>query len=395
MIRFFLIYIFLIIVLLPQGTVYKSKHDNGNLKEELSIIDGKYDGTSYWYFENGYLQSEKTYSKGKANGWFKEYFSSGLLKEEFFVVNGYRDGLHKEYYENGSLKLVQTFNKGALIKSVKFTEDPNYQAPPEAYSAGVRKNIKPSEDIICLLEHCPKPIGGMYSLYEKLIYPEQAKLYGLEGNVLLNAVISPEGKAENISVLKGIGLGCNEAAIEALKNTRFVPAKDNEKYISSEITITIKFKLDKNTLQKFKESQLTIAVADSLNKSTINLPIKSKPDSSAKLTDKINKEIITKPVSRIECNAAFHPVPEKGFAEIISRLDIPAHAKKNNLKGEVIIETVIDDFGFVRDTKLIKGIGYGYDDAVEFAVIGTKFNPAKNPDKKEIQVTARVIIVVE
>jgi TonB family protein len=54
-------------------------------------------------------------------------------------------------------------------------------------------------------------------------YSEGARLAGLEGTVLLKAVIALDGTATDIRVVRPLGLGLNEKAIEAVRGWRFTP----------------------------------------------------------------------------------------------------------------------------------------------------------------------------
>lgn len=76
------------------------------------------------------------------------------------------------------------------------------------------------------------------------IYPESARLSHKEGLVVLEATIGPDGIARNIKVIKVIeisGLGCEEAAITALKASRFVPAKRGKEVVSQRLRIPYRF----------------------------------------------------------------------------------------------------------------------------------------------------------
>ncbi|MCY3722975.1 MAG: energy transducer TonB [Candidatus Poribacteria bacterium] len=76
------------------------------------------------------------------------------------------------------------------------------------------------------------------------IYPESARLSHTEGLVVLEATIGPDGLARNIKVIKVIevgGLGCEEAAITALKASRFVPAKRGKEVVSQRLRIPYRF----------------------------------------------------------------------------------------------------------------------------------------------------------
>ncbi|MCE2414998.1 TonB family protein [Candidatus Poribacteria bacterium] len=76
------------------------------------------------------------------------------------------------------------------------------------------------------------------------IYPESARLSHKEGLVVLEATIGTDGIARNIKVIKVIevsGLGCEEAAITALKASRFVPAKQGKEVVSQRLRIPYRF----------------------------------------------------------------------------------------------------------------------------------------------------------
>lgn len=61
--------------------------------------------------------------------------------------------------------------------------------------------------------YCPRPD-----------YSDEAMKAKYQGTVLLMAVITPDGRATNIHVSKGLGLGLDEKAIEAVRTWRFKPA---------------------------------------------------------------------------------------------------------------------------------------------------------------------------
>ena len=76
------------------------------------------------------------------------------------------------------------------------------------------------------------------------VYPDSARLSHKQGVVLLEATIGVDGKARNIKVIKVIevsGLGCEQAAIKALKASQFVPAMRGEAVVSQRLRIPYRF----------------------------------------------------------------------------------------------------------------------------------------------------------
>ena len=76
------------------------------------------------------------------------------------------------------------------------------------------------------------------------VYPESARLSHKQGLVVLEATIGIDGIARNIKVVKVTeisGLGCEEAAITALKASQFVPAKQGKVVVSQRLRIPYRF----------------------------------------------------------------------------------------------------------------------------------------------------------
>jgi TonB family protein len=72
------------------------------------------------------------------------------------------------------------------------------------------------------VENMPDPIGGMYAIQEKIQYPETAKRSGIQGKVIIQAFINENGKVIHAKILDGIGGGCDEVAIDAIKRTSLI-----------------------------------------------------------------------------------------------------------------------------------------------------------------------------
>lgn len=89
----------------------------------------------------------------------------------------------------------------------------------------------------------PRPIGGMKTIQEKIVYPEIAMIVAIDGKVYVLASIDETGYVTNVKIIKGIGAGCNEAALDAVKHTKFTPAMKDHKPLKVEVVIPIVFEL--------------------------------------------------------------------------------------------------------------------------------------------------------
>lgn len=95
------------------------------------------------------------------------------------------------------------------------------------------------------VEDMPKIIGGYASIKKYLKYPPIAKKAGIEGVVIIRALIGKDGTPEQIEVAKGLGnVGCNEAAVEAIKHVKFKPGMQRNKPVKFWFTIAIRFQLN-------------------------------------------------------------------------------------------------------------------------------------------------------
>jgi periplasmic protein TonB len=117
------------------------------------------------------------------------------------------------------------------VKPVKL---PN-NAPP-------KPKVDLSDEIfIEIPEELPAPVGGIKSLQEKVHYTEIARRAGVEGTVYIQAKINKNGDVVDANVLKGLGAGLDEEALNAVKLTKFVPGKQRGKSVNVKMVIPIKF----------------------------------------------------------------------------------------------------------------------------------------------------------
>ena len=93
------------------------------------------------------------------------------------------------------------------------------------------------------VEEMPEPIGGIEGIQKKIEYPEIAKRAGLEGKVYVRAYVDETGNVIKAEVVKGLGGGCDEAALDAISKTKFNPGKQRGKPIKVQVTIPIIFRL--------------------------------------------------------------------------------------------------------------------------------------------------------
>jgi periplasmic protein TonB len=76
------------------------------------------------------------------------------------------------------------------------------------------------------------------------IYPEIAQEAGIEGVVVVQAFIDANGRVKETIILKGVpNTGLDEAAMEAIRKTKFQPAEQRERPVAVWISIPVNFRL--------------------------------------------------------------------------------------------------------------------------------------------------------
>ena len=79
----------------------------------------------------------------------------------------------------------------------------------------------------------------------RIPYPPEARKAKVQGRVLMKLLIDGEGKVRRAILLNGPGYGLNEAAVDAMKNFRFRPARVQDKPVAVEIQFAYNFVLER------------------------------------------------------------------------------------------------------------------------------------------------------
>ena len=113
------------------------------------------------------------------------------------------------------------------------------------------KKVSVDDEVFVVVEEQAEFPGGLDSMYayiqKNLKYPELAKEKGIEGRVFVSFIIEKDGSISNILVKRAIGGGCEEAAVEMVKNMpKWKPGKQRGKPVRFQFTLPIKFELPKD-----------------------------------------------------------------------------------------------------------------------------------------------------
>ncbi len=75
------------------------------------------------------------------------------------------------------------------------------------------------------------------------VYTEEARKKKVEGEVLVQVVFTASGQVQVLRVVRGLGYGLDESAIQAAQKVRFTPAQRNGQPVDSTATLHIIFQL--------------------------------------------------------------------------------------------------------------------------------------------------------
>ncbi|MGB5848326.1 MAG: energy transducer TonB [Ignavibacteriaceae bacterium] len=124
------------------------------------------------------------------------------------------------------------------IEDTEIDFEAEIEAPPPP-----KEEIEEEPTYFVAVEEMPGPIGGIKAIQEKIVYPEIAKRAGVEGKVYVLAFVNEQGEVTKAQIIKGIGAGCDEAALDAVLKTKFTPGKQRGKPVKVQVSIPIIFKL--------------------------------------------------------------------------------------------------------------------------------------------------------
>lgn len=75
-------------------------------------------------------------------------------------------------------------------------------------------------------------------------YPPEARKAGIEGTVIIQITVDHEGRVTNLKLVRGLGYGLDEAALQSLRKFRFKPAVKGGEPVSTTINYNFNFWLE-------------------------------------------------------------------------------------------------------------------------------------------------------
>lgn len=88
--------------------------DNGHLQSEMTYKKGKLEGKATWYYDNGNKEQEVFYHENVLNGTLKRWYKNGNLETESEYENGKLNGKAISYDNQGNKVMEETYVNDTL-----------------------------------------------------------------------------------------------------------------------------------------------------------------------------------------------------------------------------------------------------------------------------------------
>ncbi len=128
-----------------------------------------------------------------------------------------------------------------LDVTLDIAETPLYVPPPP--KPVVEEPEEDLEEIFVVVEQMPEIIGGARKIYDYLEYPVIARQAMMEGLVVVQVVVEPDGSGSSPTIAKSAGKILDDAAIAAVMQLRFKPGMQRGRSVRVKMAIPIRFML--------------------------------------------------------------------------------------------------------------------------------------------------------
>src|SRR5699024_2175322 len=137
--------------------------------------------------------------------------------------------------KNGVIE-IELLAKEKAMQDLKTPQAPQPPQSPPTPTMG--------DDVFVSVQEMPELETSRAELQSHVNYPESCSEAGIEGTVIVQFVVQPNGETTNFNVIKGIGEGCDEAAMEEIKKyAEFTPGTQDGEKVPVRMSFPITFSL--------------------------------------------------------------------------------------------------------------------------------------------------------
>lgn len=199
-------------------------------QSQIANAQGSPDSSQPLYIVNGekWEQNEKSVNK-------LARIKSQYIKN-ITVLKGQE--AKNEYGEAGVNGVIEIQFADGIDKETVFADLKDVTPKPRTSSPK-----SDEDDFFVAVDNMPKLKGGLASLQKEINYPELARKAGIEGKVIIQFIVNEEGKVEDPQVIRGIGSGADEEALQVVTKAEFEPGTQSGEPVRVQYSLPITFKL--------------------------------------------------------------------------------------------------------------------------------------------------------
>lgn len=166
-------------------------------------------------------------------------FTAPVIKPDEQVAEEEEPKMQQEVVESKSAIGSIDYDKG--------TDDPTAEMP-DVMPTEDQQIVEETMEPFLVVEQMPDFPGGEGELYKYLQehtkFPAMARESGITGTVYIRFIVDKKGKISNVTLLRGIGGGCDEEAIRVVQTMPdWKPGKQNGMPVPVYFTLPVKFTL--------------------------------------------------------------------------------------------------------------------------------------------------------
>lgn len=172
------------------------------------------------------------------------------LTNHFFKPSQIKNRIHMIYKNRTSKWMLGTYVVAATLigTSALFVAGCESQVSKEESPAEKEARTTNDNTVFTVVEVQPEFPGGTQEMYKflgrKIKYPTKAYKADIQGKVFVNFIVTSTGDIKDVTILKGIGGGCDEEAVRVVSSfPKWTPAKQNGIPVNVKFTLPISFQL--------------------------------------------------------------------------------------------------------------------------------------------------------
>lgn len=196
---------------------------------------------------------------------------------------------------------------------------------------------KSDDQIFRVVEKTPEFPGGdearIAYMIKTISYPEQARKDKVEGIVYVTFVVERDGSISNAQVLRGIGGGCDEVALNAIQQMpAWIPGKEKGEPVRVQFNMPVKFTLG----EKEKATAYTEPESVKSDEGEVFVVVEDSPQ--------------------------FPGGDDARMAFMANTITYPVEARNKGIQGTVYVTFIIEKDGSVSNVKVLRGVHKSLDE---------------------------------